>query len=227
MNRSKLVGGIICLVIAAVLLVAYFRLPEDSLMFMVGDQNLSWLPSVILGVVGIILVATAWQGVEEPKPAPLTPEQEEERQAKIEQNKRLESIGWGFFLVMMGGSIIVPDEIAPEGLWTVGVGLIMLGLNAARYYYGIHMSGFTTVLGLIAVAVCRCVRTTAATVVGSFGDAVANASPRLGPAVCPSSPPTSSDTTLIPWGMHNSPNRTVCRCAGASAPIGRNLARRS
>ena len=28
----------------------------------------------------------------------------------------------------------------------------MLGLNAARYYYRIRMSGFTTVLGIIAIA---------------------------------------------------------------------------
>ena len=153
MNRSKLGGGIICLVIAALLLVVYLWLPEDRMMFMVGDQNLAWVPSVILGVIGVLLVATAWQGVEEAQPAPLTPEQEEELQAKIDQNKRLESIGWGFFLVMMGGSVIIPDETAPEGLWTIGVGLIMLGLNAARYYYGIRMSGFTTVLGLIAVTV--------------------------------------------------------------------------
>jgi membrane protein implicated in regulation of membrane protease activity len=153
MNVSRFVGGIICLVIAAFLMVLYFVLPADRMMFMVGDANVSWLPSVILGIVGVLLLGTAWQGGEKEEAAPLSEAEEEERQAKIAQNKRLESIGLGFFIVMLGGSILIPDEVAPEGLWTIGVGLIMLGLNAGRYYYGIRMSGFTTVLGLIALAV--------------------------------------------------------------------------
>lgn len=154
MSASRLVGGILCLVTAGVLLVANLLLPEDELMLMIGETNMAWLPPVVLGIAGVVLVATAWQGGGRTAQtsAPLTPEQQAAREAKIAQNKRLESIGWGFFLVMMGGSIIIPDETAPEGLWTIGVGLIMLGLNIARYFNGIRMSGFTTVLGLIAIA---------------------------------------------------------------------------
>jgi hypothetical protein len=70
---------------------------------------------------------------------------------KAAQNKRLESIAWGCFLIMLGGFMFVPDERVPEGLWSIGVGAIMLGLNAARYSNKIRMSGFTTVLGIIAV----------------------------------------------------------------------------
>jgi len=66
-------------------------------------------------------------------------------------NKRLESIGWGLFLIMAGGFALVPSETIPKGLWSIGVGVIMLGLNVARYVYKIRMSGFTTFLGVIAV----------------------------------------------------------------------------
>jgi hypothetical protein len=66
-------------------------------------------------------------------------------------NKRLESAAWGLFLIMLGGMAFVPSDRVPEGYWSVGVGLILLGLNATRYVYHIRMSGFTTVLGVIAL----------------------------------------------------------------------------
>ena len=66
-------------------------------------------------------------------------------------NKRLEGIAWGLFLIMIGGQAFVPDHIVADGLWAIGVGVILLGLNATRYYYNIRMSGFTTVLGIIAL----------------------------------------------------------------------------
>ena len=40
-----------------------------------------------------------------------------------------------------------------EGTWLVGAGLIMLGLNAARYYTGIKMSRFSIALSIIALAI--------------------------------------------------------------------------
>lgn len=66
-------------------------------------------------------------------------------------NKRLESIGWALFLIMIGGIGLVPNSQVPVGTWSIGVGLIMLGLNLARYLNGIRMSGFTLVLGTVAV----------------------------------------------------------------------------
>lgn len=167
MNVSRFIGGIICLLVAALLALLHFALPENELMFMVGDQNASWLPPVILGVVGLLLLITAKSGTREPASAPgvdqgVTIAKDAggskadtdalQSSPQIALNKRLESIAWGCFLVMLGGSFIIPDNIAPNGLWTVGVGLIMLALNAARYYFGIRMSGFTTVLGILAVA---------------------------------------------------------------------------
>ena len=67
-------------------------------------------------------------------------------------NKRLEMIGWGLFLIMIGGLMLVPEQYVPEGLWLVGASLIMLGLNAARYFYHLPLSWFTIILGLLALA---------------------------------------------------------------------------
>ena len=155
MNVSRLIGGIICLLLAALILVLYFVLPPDRMMFTVGEANVPWLPAVVLGALGIFFLATAWGSDQKESQVAAQDAKPDAGQSteKAALNKRLESIGWGFFLVMAGGSILIPHDVAPNGLWTIGVGLIMLGLNAARYFNGIKMSGFTTVLGIIAVAV--------------------------------------------------------------------------
>jgi len=70
---------------------------------------------------------------------------------KAALNKRLEGIAWGFFLIMIGGFALVPKGLIHEGWWSIGVGAIMLGLNAARYVNHVRMSGFTTVLGILSV----------------------------------------------------------------------------
>lgn len=149
MKKSNLIGGVICLAIAALLTVLNFTLSEDSIMFMVGDQNMPWVPPVVLGIVGVVLLATG--GQERPTPA-----REEEKplvlnEEKAALNKRLESMGWGLFLIMLGGFALVPHDIIARGFWSIGVGVIMLGLNLARYMNKIKMSGFTTFLGVISL----------------------------------------------------------------------------
>jgi hypothetical protein len=69
---------------------------------------------------------------------------------KAALNKNLERMAWGLFLIMLGGFMFIRQ--VPDGLWSIGVGAIMLGLNAARYLNQIRMSGFTTVLGILAMA---------------------------------------------------------------------------
>ena len=70
---------------------------------------------------------------------------------KAALNKRLETVFWGLFLIMLGGWALVPSETIPKGAWSIGVGLLMLGLNAVRYLNQIRMSGFTTILGILAL----------------------------------------------------------------------------
>ena len=64
-------------------------------------------------------------------------------------DRRLEGIGWALFLIMIGGIGLIPN--VPQGAWLVGTGLIMLGLNLARYLNGIRISNFTVVLGILAL----------------------------------------------------------------------------
>jgi hypothetical protein len=71
---------------------------------------------------------------------------------KAALNKNMETAAWGFFLIMLGGFFFVPDSIVKGGVWSLGVGVILLGLNAARYFNGIRMSGFTTLLGILSIA---------------------------------------------------------------------------
>jgi hypothetical protein len=70
---------------------------------------------------------------------------------KAALNKRLETAFWGLFLIMLGGQFLLKNINLPEGIWDVGVGLILLSLNAARYFNGLRMSGFTTFLGILAL----------------------------------------------------------------------------
>ena len=61
MNKAKLIWGIVCLLLAAVLGVLSIVLPEDSMIFYAGEENLRWVPAVVLAIVGIILLATMGQ----------------------------------------------------------------------------------------------------------------------------------------------------------------------
>ena len=149
MNKSRLIWGIVCLILAAVIGVLSFALPLDSPFFYAGEQNLRWVPAVVLGIVGIVLLATAGGGGQAPTEATQTAAIQNPEKAAL--NKRLESIGWGLFLIMAGGLALVPEATIPKGLCSIGVGVIMLGLNVTRYFYKIRMSGFTTFLGIIAI----------------------------------------------------------------------------
>ncbi len=151
MNKTRLIWGIVCLAIAVGLAVLNLVLPPDSLMFQIGNINMPWVPVVVFAIIGAVLVGTA--GIGKPTEAVAAPAEPAAVQdsEKAALNKRLESIAWGLFLIMLGGFALVPDSITPKGTWALGVGLIMLGLNAARYFLKIRMSGFTTVLGILSV----------------------------------------------------------------------------
>lgn len=152
MNKSRLVWGIICLALAILLAVLNGVLPEDQLMFQIGDWNEPLVPVFILAVLGVVLLGTA--GFGQPAAAeaePVVPDESSEPDEKAVLNSRLETIGWGLFLIMIGGITFVPTTVTPEGIWNIGVGVIMLGLNAARFFFGIRMSAFTLILGTLAL----------------------------------------------------------------------------
>lgn len=153
MKKLNLILGVLSLVAALGLVYANLTLPPESILFDIGYGNMPWAPPILFGIVGIILLATAGIG----RPIDATPETPSVIQdpEKAAMNKRLENMAWGFFLVMWGGSMfwsaIVPNNPVRDGLWSIGVGLILLGLNGARYFNQIKMSGFTTVLGIISL----------------------------------------------------------------------------
>jgi hypothetical protein len=148
-NKTQLFWGVVCILVAVALAILNLTLPPENLMFQLGNRNMPWIPPVVFAIVGVILLATAREKeepaavVEQAKPG-VDP-------AKAALNKRLEAIAWGFFLIMLGGFALIPNSTIPKGVWSIGVGLIMLGLNAARYFYKLRMSGFTTILGILSL----------------------------------------------------------------------------
>lgn len=58
MNKSQVIGGVICLLIAAFLTVAYFQMPPEKFLFLVGDNNIPVIP-IGLAILGFLLLITA------------------------------------------------------------------------------------------------------------------------------------------------------------------------
>ena len=75
----------------------------------------------------------------------------DENTRKVALNKHLEDIGWGVLLITIGTIWLVPEKLIPQGSWLIAAGLIMLGINAIRYFNGINMRGFSLVAGILAL----------------------------------------------------------------------------
>jgi hypothetical protein len=65
------------------------------------------------------------------------------------RNHKYEIIAWGVFFVWWG---IVEFKFLPHGTGDLGIGLILLGLNAVRSVKGIPTSGWTIALGILMLA---------------------------------------------------------------------------
>jgi len=68
------------------------------------------------------------------------------------RGQRLDEIAMALVLIMTGGLWLAPKAMFPEGTWLAGLGLILLGLKAARRIRGLKTSGFGIIVGLIASA---------------------------------------------------------------------------
>jgi hypothetical protein len=66
-------------------------------------------------------------------------------------DRRLSDIGWGLLFMLTGLIWMVPPEDVPEGTWLFGVAAILIGINVVRYLKHIGMSGFSLVLGFLAL----------------------------------------------------------------------------
>jgi hypothetical protein len=65
--------------------------------------------------------------------------------------KRLDNVGWAVFFILTGALWLIPESQVPSGTWFIGVGLLLLGLNAVRRMSNLPVSGFGTVLGVLAL----------------------------------------------------------------------------
>jgi len=74
------------------------------------------------------------------------------RSGNRRHGQRLDEIAMALVLIMTGGLWLAPKAMFPEGTWLAGLGLILLGLNAARRIRGLKTSGFGIIVGLIAFA---------------------------------------------------------------------------
>ncbi|HEU0076052.1 MAG TPA: hypothetical protein VFQ76_00280 [Longimicrobiaceae bacterium] len=69
-----------------------------------------------------------------------------------ELDRRLEDIGWGLFFVLIGGVWLLPQAWVPDGAPLMGIGLLLLALNAFRWLKGIAVHVLSTALGALALA---------------------------------------------------------------------------
>jgi hypothetical protein len=67
-----------------------------------------------------------------------------------DQDRRLETAGWGLLLLVIGAIALVPG--LPEGAWLIGAGVVLLGITLARFVMHVGPSGFTALVGTGAVA---------------------------------------------------------------------------
>ena len=63
----------------------------------------------------------------------------------------LDDIGWGLLFLMSGIILLVPGFPSPWGVWLVGVGVLLVGLNTARYALSVRPSIFMTGVGVVAM----------------------------------------------------------------------------
>ncbi len=77
---------------------------------------------------------------------------EADRPADRRQGRRLDEIAWALVLIMTGALWLAPKAMFPEGTWLAGLGLILLGLSAARRIRGVDASGFGIAVGVVALA---------------------------------------------------------------------------
>jgi hypothetical protein len=64
------------------------------------------------------------------------------------KNRNIDALAWGALFIWWGLSLLVKF---PAGVGLIGVGLILLAANAARYFQGMRVSGFTTAIGVLAL----------------------------------------------------------------------------
>ena len=66
----------------------------------------------------------------------------------IRKNRNIDALAWGALFIWWGLTLLIKF---PAGVGLIGVGLILLAANAARYFQGMRLSAFTTTIGVLAL----------------------------------------------------------------------------
>ncbi len=64
-------------------------------------------------------------------------------------NRNFEALAWGALFVWWGITALVPS--LPDGSLVTGSGLILIGVNIARWFNGVPVSRFSITLGILAL----------------------------------------------------------------------------
>ena len=66
----------------------------------------------------------------------------------MRKNRNIDALAWGALFIWWGITLLIQF---PAGVGLIGVGLILLAGNAARYFQGLGLSGFSTTIGVLAL----------------------------------------------------------------------------
>ena len=66
----------------------------------------------------------------------------------MRKNRNIDALAWGALFIWWGITLLIQF---PAGVGLIGVGLILLAANAARYFQGMPLSGFSTTIGVLAL----------------------------------------------------------------------------
>ena len=72
-----------------------------------------------------------------------------ERARRAELDRRVDLLGWGVLFVVLGVVGLAPD--LPADAWLIAAGLVFIGVSVVRAGLRLHVSGFTTVVGVVAL----------------------------------------------------------------------------
>lgn len=67
----------------------------------------------------------------------------------VDLDRKLDAAGWGLFFVWVGIALLLD---VGWGIGLLGVGILTLGEQAVRRYFGLNIDGFWTVVGVLFLA---------------------------------------------------------------------------
>ena len=87
----------------------------------------------------------------------MSPQDDQERDVQKGDTEavhdRFVAVGWALFLILVGAIWLIPKDAVPDGIFFIGVGVILLGLSLVKYLMGLKASAPAIFLGIITLAI--------------------------------------------------------------------------